>query len=383
MRYRSLLAMFFLLCTTFAIGKVTSYTMSDLKILAAENNFREFFAHALDVRPSQRSADYKTMVEELGLGFLNSLLDNSKLEDNDKQLVYTISKWPIFLDNEFFRKKRDYIFLKQVSACFAADKKDCLSQATEIYSDFKHDLIFSYDIVMLLSKHKVSTILLWPMAQSLAQDTLSEFYCARDGFKDVIINKLLKNGGQNGKLTTIVHQDCLKVLTPDLRSILHQTDTRNRHIAFTILKEAKQLSTQDKSLFYILNFLSKRELKSTEIDHALTGLAQLKDDFTKREKLLGLLKTYDPMPGKIFSNKNERKMKDLKSQSKLRILHRNFPEYLDAYAQTCLSYLSGTKEYPRGNPTPDCHGLFRLDKKLKLLPKSFHSQYQKATYFTK
>jgi uncharacterized protein YcaQ len=47
-------------------SKAAAYSMVDLEALEKEQSFGEFFAHALDIRPSERNDYWKTMVQNMG-----------------------------------------------------------------------------------------------------------------------------------------------------------------------------------------------------------------------------------------------------------------------------------------------------------------------------
>ncbi|MFP5459502.1 MAG: hypothetical protein ACLGG7_12270, partial [Bacteriovoracia bacterium] len=50
------------------------YTMGDLEALEKERSYSEFFSHALDIRPSERTEYWKTMVQNMGESYLKLLL---------------------------------------------------------------------------------------------------------------------------------------------------------------------------------------------------------------------------------------------------------------------------------------------------------------------
>ena len=130
-----------------------------------------------------------------------------------------------------------------------------------------------------------------------------------------------------------------------------------------------------KNLYLVEQFLQNDNLNHSEIDESLKSLNTVALDHTLREMVLKKIKTYDPLPGKLFLQTSK------SGVGRVRILARKFPEMIDLYARTCLSYLKGEKEFPRGNPTPECHELFKLSKTLDILPKSFIKQYGHATKF--
>ena len=110
----------------------------------------------------------------------------------------------------------------------------------------------------------------------------------------------------------------------------------------------------DKTLFakervYIhLYYLLFGPSASPLYDNALNTLLSLSLNENLRQELLQQFLQIDPLAGKVFSLNTPQSLEVL-----LRFT-RNFPEYLDSYAQTCLDFLSGYKKFPAGNPTPHC-----------------------------
>jgi hypothetical protein len=377
MKYLRILSIL-LFCTVGHHGLAAQYSINDLKILSSEKNYNEFFQHALDIRPSERDTNWKSMVEDLGIQYLGDLGSRTKLEKHQLSLVYKLSAWPIFKNNEFFTKKRDYIFLKDLKICLRANPASCKSKVNFLFNDFKHDLSFSFDLVELLSSYKNHFTDLWSYARPLAAHELSEFYCDKKNFKSTVLDHLYNIYSLDNKLPEDVHKDCIKVLGNDLKIAISSPIKYQRKGAFKALTEHGNLTAKDRSLYYLISFMLDEKMDEKELDTTLVNLKKISKDFRLREKLLSHIEKLDPIPDNIFST-------DPIDQGlvKTRVLYRYFPEYLDKYSRTCIAYLSGKTIFPNGNPTPKCHQLFSLNKSLKLLPDSFEKQYSKATYFTK
>lgn len=370
-----------LLCTITLMAHAIEnrYQITDLEILKNERSYFEFFDHALDIRPSLRDIKWKSMVESLGIDFLDELTKKTIIDKTSMNLVYKLSNWPVFIGNEFFIKKRDSLFLRQLQVCYSGKKRKkttCHKLSEHIYNDYKHDLVFSYDIVNLLVKYNVSHKKLWSFSKNLVSNKMSEFYCDKKDFKKIILNEIYRDISINKELKLDIHRDCFKSLTTDLRKDIVSTKDHQRNGAHEALKAAKAIQKKDSSAFYILEYLSKDQLDHNKVDNSINNLKDLAKNYQLRKTLLNTLNKLDPLPDSIFST-------DLpnKNPIKTRLLFRHFPEYIDFYVKTCLSYLKGTKTFPHGNPTPNCHSLFVLNKSLKILPESFKIQYKKATSF--
>lgn len=358
---------------------VEKYDMSDLKVLANENNYQEFFQHALDIRPSSRGKIWENIVEEQAMELLTNLLGKSQLEKSDYLLVHYISKWPLFRENEFFIKKRDYIFLREIKSCFHANNssQQCLRLTNTIFTDYQHDLIFSYELSSLMLKLGRDPQSLWVYAKKLVKSPLSEFYCMKRPFSKIILSQIfLVRPQKNTHENITLHPDCIKSLRPTILNHMAQSPFSVRKHAFNFLKKHTTLSKIELYEYYSLNFLQGQNLSSQEVDKSLQALRYYSNNYKSREKLLNKIKKLDPLPGHLFTKLNLKK-----NQAKLRTLNRFLPEYILYYSNTCLQYLKGTVKFKDGNPTPQCHQLFQSRSGQDLLPKSHLLDYKKATFF--
>ena len=364
------------------------YTMKDLSVLAEEKNHSEFFSHALDIPPSKRDQAWKNMVETLGIDHLNILLAKTQLAEKDYRLVHQLSNWPIFKEDEFFIKKRDYIFLRELKTCFSIannnkDRRKCVFLSKKVFNDYNHDQIFSYDIVLALKPHNIGHVLLWEFASKLVGEPISEFYCGKPVLKDIIIDQLYINFSKTQAFELPIHKDCLRSLSPHLTKLLIDKDKNLRHVAFNFLKNKSLLDEKSKNQFHILNFLENTNLQPSDIDQSLLAFKAISESISERESLLANLSKLEVLPEGVFSNSVKDSAKE--DQARTRIINRYFPEYILHYAKTCLSYLKadGQNLFPNGNPTPGCHNFFKNESIAELLPKNYFNDYEKATFFVK
>lgn len=374
---KNLALIFLIYYSTHSIASKQLYGVEDLSILANQNSFIEFFDHAHDIIPSQRDPKWNEMVESMGLLYLDSLRKKPALEDADLKVVKSISKWPIFIKNEFFIKKRDFYFIKLIKHCFQAKQKHCSQLTENIYNQYKHDIEFSFDLATTLSSFGIEQEELWKYTIQLVQHELSEFYCHKEPLKSIVLNKLFTLDSKGaGFEKDLVHKDCIKSLLSDIQKVLSSTNNQSRLMAFKLLKNYGYLKSDDVLNYNVLNFLASEELSHKDVDEALKGLKVMERNYNRRKIFIDSLQNQNYLPDKIFSNNKN-------FGPKTRLLNRYFPEYIDLYAKTCLDYLNSDQSFAKGNPTPKCHEFFKQIKPLNILPDSFHSRYEKATYFTK
>lgn len=364
----------FLLCTIILNVPAKEYSLLDLQVLSTEKNFNEFFKHATDIRPSKRSKNWKSMVEQMGQEFLNYHLSKKQVDPEAFKMAKTLSKWPIFRNNEFFINKRDLLFTREIDQCnFVTNNKSCLKQLEKTYYDFSHSPLFEIELAKALYNKPVDIQIKWNYLKNIVSNEISEFYCHKSPLNE-LVRDVLYNSEINPKLNEF-HMACLKKLKPLFNKKLFSENTKHANLAYRALLKSKSLSKKNKSLFILKNYLTSKYLPQKDIDTSLNLLKKLSKNFLLREQVNKEYLNLDPLPGKIFELKHKNTI------SRTKILSRYFPELIDSYALKCLDYLSGKVRFANGNPTPECHDLFKAAKKHDLLPESFVKRYKKATYF--
>lgn len=339
------------------------YTLADLRSLHSENNHLEYFDHALDIPPSKRSGEWQKMTESLGISFLEELIKKSEISQREEQLVLTISNWPLFKNDEFFREKRDTYFIKNLNECFIQNKENCKEEALRIFTDYPHGLKFSHQLAELAYKHHPSQDYLWKFIEPITRSEFGEFYCHRSPIDKVIYKKLITEPA------TPIHQDCAKSLKKKFLTLFYQAPENEIVKAYRVLRRFKWSDSKIDSYMALVRYLNN---STTEFD----SLKTIRQNYQLREQLLGLFNQRDYLPGAIFDEQDPNR-----SQALVRVLDRHFPEYLQTYGAKCLQYLSGEVNFPKGNPTPHCHSLFKIDESLNLFSQEQKVKYHKHTYF--
>jgi hypothetical protein len=366
------------LCILQSKSIASTYEMNDLVILHDNKNYYEFFEHALDILPSKRNAQWKEMVENTGINYLGSIITKTKLEQTDIKLIGQISLWPTLSKNEFYNKKRDHIFLKQIKTCFESNEKQCFEKAQVIYNDFKHENEFTFELIKLFSAQNIVHHKISPYAKVLSSSSFGEFYCNREPLRGILFQELQSQQSRGSIDKNDFDNDCVKAMNEFLVANLLSNSAANRKLSHNVLTTFKLLQAKDKGKFEVVSLIDGAQFSPKEFDHILAVLIGFSKDDTRRKALVLSYKKLDPLPDNLFTKTNSKKV-----TAKIKIIHRYFPELLDSYALTCLSYLQGLQVFPNGNPTPNCHNFFKITQSLNVLPASFISKYKKATYFIK
>jgi hypothetical protein len=356
---------------------LASYSISDLEVLESEKNFTEFLQHAKDIRPKDRDRHWKEMVANMGELFLDSFLSHKdlSLEDYKKSDLY--SHWPIFIADEFFQDKREKIAMRYLRECFKSQKLSfCKNHGERFFEGSRKNPEVGIQLLKLLKKYD-QTISAWDYVKGSLKDTASSFYCKeKDVFLSIMkkiqlmdINGLAKAGNIKDELNSLMNQDCLQVVTKNLKTRLYSEDQNSSGKVYLILSAFKKLDRFENDLFLAHYFL-KGPLAGETYNRSWNLMKALGSDLILKEKIVSSFKNRDLLPGGIFS---------LKTQSKRRValkhLQMNFPEYIQFYGETCVRYLYGRGSFPRGNPTLECHSLFNDSKSINWLSKNLKTDY--------
>jgi hypothetical protein len=326
-------------------------------------------SHALDIRPIFRNDEWEKLVEKSAISYSKGLMKKQNYNQKDLDLIITISHWPGLKKNEFFIKERNSLFLRDIKSCLEKNQ-DC-QVLIERYNNFENPLEFSFDLISTIYDSFPNKLELKKYAAPLLKHEISEFYCAKPPLKQLVMSIL---AGNDTTLKKELHKDCIKALTRSLVANI-QSNSRQRKSSYEALKNHNLLNSDTKKWYLLTNFLTEYSIDT--VDESISILKALSKKPKKRKELLKVLEKLDPLPDKVFS------LRPKVSKARLRVLNRNFPEYISLYAQTCLDYLSGNKSFPNGNPTPNCHSFFQSIEDTHMISLEQKLEYRNATKFIK
>ena len=81
-------------CCTVWSKSLALYSLKDLQILESENNYKEFFQHALDLRPSLRTKEWQALVDSMANSFSKQVLKKNIIEDKEFSMLSEILTYP-------------------------------------------------------------------------------------------------------------------------------------------------------------------------------------------------------------------------------------------------------------------------------------------------
>lgn len=340
--------------------------MADLEILAQEKGYSEYFAHALDIRPSERNERWKEMTLLMAENWAKGINQKAGPTIEDYKMVETLFSWPLLKNNEFFRPLRFRFGLTYLQDCFRSSPwETCWPLLKDFWEADPKDPDTAIKTVELIEKFhpKETQFDYWPWLSVALKSPLSEFYCKRDQVNDLLWEKIRiewikvnKQGSFAKKLKGMVHPDCLdglsqyafKKLGPDYPAL-------DREQAFAILKEENKLTPLQTKLFYVY-YLMDNPSQGETFNYAWSGLQSLGKSIELREKIMEKIKSFKTLPDETMNTLDESKRKVV-----LREIRKQFPELLQHYGHSCLDYITGEKKFEQGNPTLYCKQIIQSD----------------------
>lgn len=354
------LFLFIMLLTGTLSVTAQSYGLKDLEFLAQEGSYDEFFRHALDIRPSERQEQWKSMVLKMADSYTRSMLNKSRPELKDFRWLETHYRWPLLKSDDVFKMRRQELGLKYIKSCLK-EEKPCWDELKKFWETDRENGETSYKIAEMLVEIPNSPFSTWDFLEVALKTPLSEFYCKKDFVLDSLWSKLeldyIRLGPKGDLLKKIdqtVHYDCL----PSLNSLARQRlisplKSKDRELAYQILNAQGKTDQKTKDFFltvYLLETPSQGEL----FNYSWNRLKELAKSPNRRDEVLLMLKSQDPLPDELFTS-----MDQIKKRAILQLFKTHFPEYLDFYSSQCVKFYSGKAVFPEGNPTMHCQDLMK------------------------
>jgi len=359
----------------------SSYTLKDLEALEREKSYSEFFKHASDIRPSERNDYWKEMVANMAEGYLKSLKSKLILKREDFKATQELALWPALAENEFFKIHRADLSLKWFEQCLnddASPESPCWSDLTDFWQTPKAFVDLVPKLLRLLKpylqsslpdplnpKHRARMVVSeYFIISPILFSEIAELQCQKPELQEILWTKLktewmseLNTHGLNKLLNSIALKDCWKKLIPKAQSYLARggmNDDTNLGHEFLRTLDALNSPTLE---FYSLNYLLGYPVKGEAFNKSWVAIQKLSKSVAKREALMQQIKSWERLPGDVFTQNDETKKRAI-----LRHLSLNFPDYIDYYAHTCLNFYTGNKSYPQGNPALHCKEFFATAK---------------------
>lgn len=343
-------------------GAKPLYSKADLEILQQGRNFEEFFKHAKDIIPTQRDASWFNMVTDMAAQMVDDYRKTESYTNTHFNTLKELATWPELQRDEFFQVKRNAYTLEYLKRCLLKEEKVlCAKEMESFWKTARKDPELGYQILVLAEgffPHGDH----WTYLERTVTTNFSKFYCHKDLVHRAFDKKLLtidldihQREQERKRLELMANRECWQQVSKHLHGVLLSGSAKDQNKVFDVLETLELLSPITRDAYLVKYFLEGPN-SGRYLNLAWAALERLSQDYQQREKVLSELQTLDPLPGKIFGEFPKKRAKVLTDH-----LAKNFPEYIAKYSKTCVDYLTGTKIFPYGNPTVECHELFKQD----------------------
>lgn len=340
-----------------------SYSLADLEVLTQEGNFDEFFAHALDIRPSERQDAWKGMLGKMADGYGRQILSKTDITKAQFRKIESLYTWPALKADDVFKLHRQDIGLKYLKACLKTSDP-CWGEVKAFWEADQKDPDVAFKMAEMTLPFEAKSVPTWTYLDVAVKSPLSEFYCKKEFVLDAVWSKLEidyirlgTTGDLLKKIDQTVHPDCLISLNQFANRKLQKPDkSMDRELAYQLLSAQGKVNPQLMDFFYTV-YLLENPSKGELFNYAWNRLHELSKNVSRRDEVLKKLKNLDPLPDDVFGSMDEAKKRTVLTHFK-----NNFPEYLYYYTNQCLLYYGGKTSFANGNPTMKCQDLMNSDQ---------------------
>jgi hypothetical protein len=370
---------FILLGSFISTNSWGNYTLPDLEVLAQEENFVEFFAHALDVRPIERKESWKGMVTKMADGYARKILAQNEVKKVDFTKIESLYSWPSLKTDDVFKLHRQDIGLRFLKTCLK-NAKPCWNTVNSFWELDKNDPEVAFKLAEMTIKFPDKSASTWSYLEVALRSPLSEFYCKKDFVLQSLWTKLeidyIRLGVKGDflkKIDDTVHPDCLISLNQWSSNKLNKPDKSfDRELAYQILNAQGKTTPALTDFFYTV-YLLESPSQGELFNYAWNRLTELSKSMSRRDEVMNRIRTLDPLPDEVFSSMDETKKRAILGHFK-----NKFPEYLYFYTDQCLLFYGGSNTFPNGNPTMKCQNLMGGDNASTLLGADRVERYLKV-----
>jgi hypothetical protein len=338
------------------------YRLADLEVLTQEENYEEFFSHALDILPSERQESWKGMLSKMADGFTRQILSKSSISQGHFKKIESLFTWPALKADDIFKGQRNEIGLRYLKNCLKQEKP-CWDELKDFWEADQKDPDNAFKLAELTLHFDQKPISTWTFMEGALKSPLSEFYCKKDFVVEAVWQKLAIDYirlGEKGdflkKIDETVHPDCLPSLNQVAKGqLLNPNTISDRELAYQLLN-AQGKMRPELSDFFLTVYLLENPSKGELFNLAWNRLSELSRSISRREVVLKNISRLDPLPDELFSSLDQNKKRAILNLFKVK-----FPEYLHLYTTQCLKFYEGKTIFSHGNPTIKCQDLMRLD----------------------
>jgi len=354
------------------------YSISDLEVLQQANAYQEFFKHAHDILPTQRTKYWLNMVSNMAQGFIDLSVKQDNFESSTFKVVERLSSWPELRGDEFYQIKRNRYALNYFKVCLSTQKTNhCKKRMLSFWKTARKEAETGFRLLQYFAGFFPSHDS-WPLLKDILTKGDGQFYCDKPLVTSITFSHLEKqhlysDSSERIKmyLSQMASAACWKKMAVRARQHLKEAPVSETRSLFVALENTTELTPTLKNTWLVRYYLSEPAPGSL-LNRAWNQLELLSNDYAKRRQVLKELLSIDPLPDELFSS-----LDDKKNQVLFAHFSSHFPEYIQKYSKTCMAYLEGTRSFTRGNPTIHCQKLMAYDgqQKRKKISQELHLRY--------
>lgn len=343
------------------------YSVEDLNILYQNRQFNEYLAHAKDIRPTERNANWKKQVLEMAHLYLDEAL---KLKNYSKQNYTQLNRimgLGNVKENELFLLKRKDFIVGYLQECFK-NQPGCVDLAKEILKQTPmkrefSDIPAAFGLEVL--EHTTAPLSdLHPFFKYALISDQAKFLCQKPPVRRYIFNwfKEFNLNSRTSKEIKLFTADnfspkCFEsVMNHYITSFSDLTGPIDREQILNWIIATEYLSEAEIDTLLTI-YLLKNPVNGDVFNLAWNRIQKLGEHFPSRQTVLKKLDQLDPLPDNIFGISDP-----LREKTLFNLVSKNLPEYIDSYAKNCINFYSGTGHFPTGNRTINCRHFYHLFK---------------------
>ncbi len=360
-RIKQILSFLFCFCS---LCSAAPYDLKDLKSLANDKEFQEFFNHAKDILPKNRNRDWEGLVNKTFTEYLTLLEKTAPLNKESFQTLLKLNSWKILRNNGTRLNKMNDLLRKSLIKKFQNSAKKAVPLIKVFWIQNFNDSKIGYALGKEILRKLPDNDLGLQMISAGFRSSISDVYCSDNQIHSLLIKgleKVYKNLNSNEefdvKLSNYMNRKCWNALAPVLISKVEdpKVNSSQKKIIIEILSSDFSTESLIKNYARFLYMLDA-PVKSNTLNKSWELLENLKNDPQMRESIIKKLTELEIIPDRTFEN-----LKNDQNYYLARNLLKNFPEFSDSYSKKCISFLKGKQQL---NPTLHCQNFYRVLRKL-------------------
>lgn len=365
------------------------YVLRDLEALERAGGHEELLRHARDVRPSNRDGAWRAMVVRAAREFAGAAAaaaEEGDPGDGALELLREAAGWPELAGDVVFHARRDTHLVRWLGRCLEGRVfGDCQDRALDAWRRGPGNPETGMRVAGALARRNPEARVL-DFASKAALGGFGEFYC-REPFLQRALHDRLRSrlrprapvrpaaprppaaalpaaparpaaspmdpGAVAASVDGVMGKGCFETFSRTLLEVLRRGRPGERDFAHAVLSAKGALPRADGDL-YLARLLLGPPRRGRTFNLAWAVMGEVALDHRRRAALVEGLGRLDPLPDHAFAGGGSLRARTIANR-----LRDTLPEYLDRYVRTCLDYLAGKGDWPKGNPTVHCDGFFR------------------------